>query len=348
MSRFDPPTTAGVIAMRNLRAQIDEHRLRSVSSVLERIQLIELLALRGQVCGCIADTEQAATLAEDLVQDAPEPGPVFLARAGTRSAFHLFAAALDDLDRAERRGMSSSGIRAARAAILEATGRYDDALELRREAVTRAPAFESLCALASAYAARGECDYAEQFFEESRRRYRAVSPFPLALLDFHRGHMWLEEGDLTRARGWFGEALARVPAYAPAQAHFADIDARLGNIEAAIARLRPFAALCDDPDYAAQLARILDEAGLLEDAQPWRAAAAARYDTLLELHLWAFADHGAEFWLWRDADPERALRLARVNFEVRKTPRSRDLLNRALVAHRRSAREDGGDKCDWS
>jgi hypothetical protein len=87
----------------------------------------------------------------------------------------------------------------------------------------------------------------------------------------------------------------------------------------------------DDPDYAAQLARICAHAGYPDDARYWRQHAAERYDELIALHPEAFADHAADFWLGAGAAPEKALRLARMNFAIRKTPRARALLSRAVA-----------------
>ena len=88
----------------------------------------------------------------------------------------------------------------------------------------------------------------------------------------------------------------------------------------------------DDPDYAAQLARILSQVGRVEEAHEWRARAAARYDELLARHPEAFADHAAEFWLQAGADPHQALSLATRNLQVRRTPRAYELLSRATSA----------------
>src|SRR2546421_13124084 len=99
------------------------------------------------------------------------------------------------------------------------------------------------------------------------------------------------------------------------------------------ARLRPLALSSDDPDYAAQLARILGAAGHDDEARHWRRLAAARFDELIASHPAAFADHAAEFWLAAGADPVKGLRLARMNVEVRKTPRSRRLLTQAALAN---------------
>jgi tetratricopeptide (TPR) repeat protein len=144
--------------------------------------------------------------------------------------------------------------------------------------------------------------------------------------------MWMRAGRMEDARGSFEAARRLVPAYAPAQGHLAEVEAELGDIETAIARLYPLASSSDDPDYAGQLARILRDAGCTDQSRLWCQRAAARYDELIAAHPEAFADHAAEFWVGAGADPVKALRLARANFAVRQTPRARDLLNQAVAA----------------
>ena len=144
--------------------------------------------------------------------------------------------------------------------------------------------------------------------------------------------MWLHEGDLARARDWLLEAWHRVPAYAPAEGHLAEVEAEMGETEMAISRLRRLAYESDDPDYAAHLARILDGVGRRDEAAPWRARAEARYHELVARHPAAFADHAAEFCLTLGGDPHRALHLAEHNAAIRQTPRAHALLTRAMAA----------------
>src|SRR5262245_28472485 len=96
-------TTSGVIALVNLQAQIDGLESQAAAGQLamaQRANLIDLIALRGHVLGCIADYERAATLAEQFVCDVPADSIAFLARARTRATFHSFVKALADLDTA--------------------------------------------------------------------------------------------------------------------------------------------------------------------------------------------------------------------------------------------------------
>jgi len=134
----------------------------------------------------------------------------------------------------------------------------------------------------------------------------------------------MNAGQLNDARRLFEAAWRRVPLYAQAQGHLAEVEAELGEVDCAISRLRLLAASSDDPDYAAQLARILGDVGHEDESRRWRRLAAARYDELIASHPEAFADHAAEFWLAAGGDPDKALRLAKMNAEVRNTPQRRN------------------------
>ena len=302
----EPVTTNGTIAVANLHAQIQGLAVRAHragtgqtaarATVAQQAVLVDLLTLRGEVVSCIADYERAAELAERLARDAPDNGTAWLARARTRATFHHFAEALADLAAAGRSGLDQAVLDAERAAILQATGCYTDALLLCENAAKRRPGFATLGTLAVLQAEHGEVTAAERLFAEARRRYPDIFPFPIATLDYRRGLMWLGEDDLPAARYWFSAAQRRVPAYAPALARLAEADAALGAHEAAIARLRPLASSSDDPEYAASLARILSAAGHDREAGQLRQRAAARYDELVLRHPEAFVGHAADFW----------------------------------------------------
>jgi hypothetical protein len=154
---------------------------------------------------------------------------------------------------------------AERAAILQAVVCYAEALVLRRTAAERRPDFATLGALAVLEAERGEVAQAERLFTEARRRYRGVSPFPVASLDFRRGLMWVGQRDLHTARAWFDAAVQRVPAYAPALGHRAKVDAALGARDAATNRLRPWRHPATTPST-----RPASQASSAMPVSPWR------------------------------------------------------------------------------
>jgi tetratricopeptide (TPR) repeat protein len=326
-----PRLTDGTIAVLNLEAQIDG--LKDHGTIAEAAALIDKLVLRGLILGRISDYERAAQLADRLVHNTVTNAVAFVVRARARAVFHHFAEALDDLDRAAGLSPEDAAAKRERAAILQALGHYYEALETYGAAADSGVQFEHAAALAGFWAERGKTETAQQFYLDSLRSYRGVSPFPLALLDFQLGVMWMRQDRPNDARLWLESAVRRVPAYAAAQGHLAEVDADLGEPEAAIARLTPLAISSDDPDYAAQLARILGEMGCVEESVAWRRMAASRYDELTAAHPAAFADHAAEFWLGAGNDPEKGLRLAEFNLRVRQTPRAYDLLAQALDAN---------------
>ena len=377
LSQAELPTTDGAIALSNLQAQIAaEERLASYGplTVSQRAAIVELLIMRGQFLGRIADYERAEALAEQLVGDAPTDGRAFLARAQARATLHRFAEALADLAEAERLGGNSDRGAAVRASIFQASGRYDEALAIRQYLTQARPDIRSLGAEAAVRAERGEVDEAERLFVKAQQLYRDVSPFPVVWLYFQQGLMWMWEENLERARVAFEAACARLPGYAAAQGHRAMVEAALarreramavfqrwmqeGNLaparegsqvtrtgeaaalerfERAITLLRQQANSSDDPEYASQLARLLKEVGQLDEAHHWREVAAARYDELMLRHPEAFADHAAEFWLTVGGDAQKGRLLAAKNFEIRKTPRAYELVLQAAVATQETA-----------
>ncbi len=261
---------------------------------------------------------------------APTEGMAFLARAQARAALHRFQDALNDLDMAESLDQrpAPAVVAAERAAIFQATGHYQQALRLRQEAVDHHADFETLGALAGVHAELGQIDTAAALFDRGATPLPWRVPFPLALLDFQCGHMWQRHGDLERAHKLFAAACRLVPQYVPAQGHLAEVETALGQVEAAIERLRRLVGTSDDPEYAGQLAGLLGEA----ESHAWRSMASARYDELILRHPAAFADHAARFWLRNNADPHKARRLARINLDVRQTPHAYELLARTQAA----------------
>ncbi len=334
-TRFVRRTTHPTIAVGNLQSQIagiEELGSRHALTVAERANLAELHLDLGQLFGRISDYEKADAIAETLVREVPADPKAWLTRARTRATFHRFSDALADLAEAEQRGLTANETDGIRASVLQALGRYGEALPIRRRFVAAHPDTSNLAAEATARAALGELDEAERLFDRALAGYRDVAPFPVVWIDFQRGLVWMREGDFARAGVYLKAAHERLPQSAQATGHLAEVEAALGNIDEAVALLTPLAETAEDPDYAAQLARILGEAKRENEAKPWRERAAARYDALMAKHPEAYADHAAEFWLAAGNDPARALGYAERNLALRPTVRAWELVLRAARA----------------
>ena len=324
-----PRTTSPAIALQNLDAQIrgaEELAAREGAGVARQATLVSLLLDRGTFLGRFADLERALDVAEGAVKGAPAQPKALALRAKARAALHHFREALDDLAKAEALGEPPGALEGARAAILEALGRYDEALPLRRKAREAWANVSSLGTEAALAGEMGQTAEAERLFGEALKAYREVSPFPAAWLSFQHGMMWERAGELDRARQLYEDAHARLPLYAHAAAHLA----ALSPPSRAVEILGPIVESSDDPQYAAQLAEATrlagagDGAALLERAR-------ARFEELEKLHPEAVADHAGWFWLGPGKDPARALALAQKNADARPTAAAYELLVEAAT-----------------
>ncbi len=326
-------TTDGVLAMANLDALIDGRESflqREPGGAAQRAVLVDLLQTRGQLLGRLEDYDRAEEVAQRAVAVTPQLPESWLARASNSLMFHRFQEGLLDLDEAARRGADKDSVEALRASALLAEGRTDEALVLRRHAAQRWANTSTLTALAVAEMAAGDLAQADRHLDAAVRAYHDVAPFPLAFVDFQRGLLAEEEGNLDRAAARYRAVLRRLPRHVQAAAHLSALALARGQLATAASVLAPLASI-EEPEVVALRADVLQRQGQGAEAEQLRQRVEARYGALLARHPEAFADHAARFFLTRDA--RRALALARLNLAARQTPAAYDLaLSAALAA----------------
>src|SRR5262245_24776954 len=109
--------------------------------------------------------------------------------------------------------------------------------------------------------------------------------------------------------------------YTRALIHLAEIyssEDRLSEAERLLWRV----VTVGDPEVDWRLADVLAAQGRVEDAEARMKAARSGFHFILERHLLAFADHGAEFYAGSGNDTSRALELAQANAANRPTRRA--------------------------
>src|SRR4029078_11171603 len=94
---------------------------------------------------------------------------------------------------------------------------------------------------------------------------------------------------------WYRRAIAYLPGYVKARVHLAEIYASQDQAEDAEALLLP-ALSSRDPEVRWRLADIRIAQERFEEAETQLDIARLGFEELLEKHLLAFADHGAEFY----------------------------------------------------
>ncbi len=318
-------TTEGAVAAANLDTLVAARQSAIASDprwAAERAVLVDLLQTRGQLFGRFDDYDRAETVGNTAVEKAPHLPESWLARASSRLTLHRFQEALKDLEQAQQRGAEPDAVEALRASTLLAEGQVDEALALRRHAVQRWASTSNLTALAVAEIAAGDFVQATAHLDGAVRAYHDVAPFPLVFIDFQRGLMAEEAGDLGRASARYRAVLRRLPGHVQASVHLAALALIRGEVDAAASTL---SALGDskDPEVLALRADVLERQRLPSEAETLRRQVDAYYGALVARHPEAFADHAARFLLARDA--ARALALARTNLLVRTTPAAYEL-----------------------
>jgi tetratricopeptide (TPR) repeat protein len=287
--------------------------------------VVEQEQLTAQFVGEPSALDRLDSLANQLVQLDAGSARTALIRAQVASIMHRFSDARQYLAQAELGGAPPGDLKHVRLSIDQACGsNLDMALDERRKLAEDTGRLEDLVALGALLADLGEFAGAEEVYRNALRAYRDVSPFPVAWVCFQLGVLWGEfmpEPQLDQAEHWYRKAVISLPRYVKARVHLAEIYSSTGRTSEAKATLNP-AIASGDPEVPWRLADVLTAEGKLPEAEAQFIAARSGFEELLEEHLLAFADHGAEFYSGSGDDPLRALELARINVANRPTLRA--------------------------
>lgn len=323
--------TSGRIAVANLSASIESLELRLVKgrTFADLVALSNFLFLRGDLLGRIMDHDRAELVAKKSIAFSPDFASTLYIRARLAGRFHWFQEASTLLDQALVAGYLSQEIDLERASLLQATGRYSEALVLRERLAKNNPSIQTLGALATLLAEMDHWAAAEKCYASALDADEGTSPIPCGQLLFEWGVSAMRRGELDRAEEIFVELDAILPQHVPGRGHRAEVALARGQVNLAEALITPLLEISDDPEYRATYAEILEARGNANAASEAERAAAA-YDLLLARRPEAYADHAAAFFMGIGDRPQLAVDLASANFKLRDTPRSRKLLDRAL------------------
>jgi hypothetical protein len=297
--------------------------------------IVEQEQLTAQFVGDLAALDRLDTLVQHLDRVGGESPRTALIHAQVSSMTHRFAEARRYLERAadcaelsDAANRLSLGIDQACGTDLEAT------LKARRWMAAKSRRLEDRVPLAALHADLREFDEADRIYQCALREYYDTSPFAVAWVCFQLGVLWGElvaEPQSPRAAYWYRKAIEYFPCYVKARVHLAEINLRCELTVEAEDLLIP-AALSGDPEVSWRLADVLIAMGRNVEAQEQMHAARSGFEILLEKHLLAFADHGAEFYAGSGNDPQRAFELASINLTNRPTLRAFEQAHEAATA----------------
>ncbi|UHQ19390.1 hypothetical protein LVB87_14560 [Lysobacter sp. KIS68-7] len=330
--KLDPARyTSGRIALANLSASIEglERSRLDGARPAALVSLADHLFLRGDVLGRIADHDRAEAIAGVAVSLFPADPAAMLLRARVAERFHRFNEAHAWLDQVVGSDGANRQALKVRASLLQATGKYWEALALRERLANDARGIDTLGALATLSAEMGQWAMAELLYAEALEVDEGFSPLPCAQLLFEWGVGAMRHGALERAEEIFVQLDAILPGHVPGRGHRAEVALARGDLDTAAALIAPLPAVSDDPEYLATRAEILAARGHHVDAESEAQRAAEAYASLLARRPEAYADHAAAFYMGIGNHPRLAVELATKNRALRDTPRSRGLLAKA-------------------
>ena len=337
-------TTDGEIAVVNLESA----RRRSWTSFFrdplrERIAetVVEHEQLTAEFVGGLAAFDRLEYLISHLVEAGAGSARTALIQAHVASMTHRFADARHFLARANLAHEQQTDVSRLLLNIDQACGsNLTTVLDERRRLARKSGRIEDMVALGTLLADLREITEADRTYRQALQTYRDVSPFPVARTYFQLGVLWGElvpEPQAARAEGWYRQAIGCLPAYTRARVHLAEICLSNGRADEAELVLMP-AVPGGDPEVLWRLADVLVAQERYAEAEAKMDAARSGFESLLERHLLAFADHGAEFYAGTGNNLRRALDLTRVNVANRPTLRAfEQALNIAQRAGDRSA-----------
>jgi tetratricopeptide (TPR) repeat protein len=323
-----PLTTDGEIAVNNLESA----RRQAWSRFWQDPQrpgiaeyIVEQEQFTAQYVGDVAALKRLEVLVEQLDRVGVDAMRTPLIRAQVASMGHRFAEARKHLAEAAVQGAEPEEINRLTLSIDQACGTgLESVLEARERMVAQSERLEDLVPLGALLADMRRFDDADQIYRRALREYRDVSPFAVAWTCFQLGVLWGElvaEPQSRRAAGWYEKAIEYLPCYVKARVHLAEIYFNEGRLGDAEALLRP-ALASGDPEVNWRLADVLAAVERLAESAEQLHSARTGFESLLEKHLLAFADHGAEFYSGSGNDARRAFGLASVNLANRPTLRA--------------------------
>ena len=295
--------------------------------------------------GRITDHDRGKILATKAIAFSPDTATAVYILAQLAERFHRFEEANALLDRAVAAGYPTHKIDVKRAAVLQATGRYTEALVLRERMAKENPGIDTLGALASLLAEMDEWSAAENCYAAALDADHGVSPLPCGQLLFEWGVSAMRRGDLDQAEAMFAELDAILPAHAPGRGHRAEVALARGQLDFA----ERSSSRCSQPPTILNIVRSMRRSS----PHVVTAKLEAKRNMQRQSMSCCWRDGPKPMsimlqpssWGWA-TDRSLLLTLPSANWKLRDTPRSRSLL--AKARSERTTNFSGEGECSMS
>ena len=288
--------------------------------------------INSQFLGDYTSLDRLSDLSEKVLINNSNSGAAYIQAAQISASMHLFDISKDYLRKAELLDGNRNEIKYVQMSVLQATSKdQGEVLALREESVISSGAPEDLIPYAALLADVGEIEKANLIYLKALNyKYKNPSPFIPAWICFQIGLLWGEIANPNSkdlASFWYSKAMAYIPKYTKARVHLAEIYTATGKNELALQTLQPALASAD-PEVSWRISEIYAIKNQPKYSEQYLQLADTIFTSLLERYPLAFADHAVEFYVSSGNNPEKAFKLALLNYQNRPTDRAALLLQK--------------------
>lgn len=288
--------------------------------------------INSQFLGDYTSLDRLSDLSEKVLINNSNSGAAYIQAAQISASMHLFDISKDYLRKAELLDGNRNEIKYVQMSVLQATSKdQGEVLALREESVISSGSPEDLIPYAALLADMGEIEKANLIYLKALNyKYKNPSPFIPAWICFQIGLLWGEIANPNSkdlASFWYSKAMAYIPKYTKARVHLAEIYTATGKNELALQTLQPALASAD-PEVSWRISEIYAIKNQPKYSEQYLQLADTIFTSLLERYPLAFADHAVEFYVSSGNNPEKAFKLALLNYQNRPTDRAALLLQK--------------------
>lgn len=287
---------------------------------------------RARLTGDVSEYVKVGDALREAFEVAPENAGPFATRAQYHFTIHMNGLVEQDLTASEksmiRQDVDEASAEALRGDVDLNAGDLDAAWVHFEAAEDNVSSFGSAGRIANYRLKTGDYDGAAAWYGKALERVRGSKQSKAWAL-LHRGIVELERNRVKDALSWYEKAAEELSGWYLVEEHIAEAKLLLGDPDAAIEIYESVIARTPNGEFMAAMADAQEAKGNDAAAREWREKAAKAFERDLARLPSAVSGHAFEFFLAED--PERALELARSNFENRAGHESRVQLAQALV-----------------
>lgn len=314
-------------------AKFEDRLVAHPDDFLSALALASLYARLSRETGDNSQLPRALRLVDSVLHTHPTLESALMQRAQLLNSLHRFGDAQDIAEKVLAQEPTNLSALTIKVDALFALGKVQQAAEALKTLVNADPTDPSLLVRRARIAEiRGDLKEAEKLLRAAEHEQAKEGDYQRELVWYRLllGEFLFRQGKFDLAERAYKDAQRAWAKSIPAREHLAELMAARGNLNGAIEEYRTLVKEHDYPEFNQTLGELLAYANLPADAEPFLSKAISAYTHSIEGGEVHYYHHLASIYADSKLEPELALKFARLDSNLRRTPASLDLLAWAL------------------